>query len=67
VVTTRRHSGRSPRDKYIVDEDATHDAVNWGSVNQPIMPAQFAQLRQRVMGYLQGHLSADPMQHAHWR
>ncbi len=54
VVTTGRHTGRSPRDKYIVDEATTHDTVDWGSVNQPVTPAQFAKLHQRVVGYLQG-------------
>ena len=54
VVNTGRHTGRSPRDKYIVDEPSTHDTVDWGSVNQKITPAQFASLHQRVLAYLQG-------------
>src|SRR5579863_4045665 len=55
VVNTGRHTGRSPRDKYIVDEPGTHDTVDWGSVNQKITPEQFAGLHQRVLAYLQGH------------
>jgi phosphoenolpyruvate carboxykinase (ATP) len=54
VVNTGQHTGRSPRDKYTVDEPGTHDTVDWGSVNQPITPAQFAGLHQRVLAYLQG-------------
>jgi phosphoenolpyruvate carboxykinase (ATP) len=54
VVNTGRHTGRSPRDKYIVDEPGTHETVAWGSINQPITPAQFASLHQRVLAYLQG-------------
>src|SRR5271156_2683602 len=54
VVNTGHHTGRSPRDKYIVDEPGTHETVNWGSVNQQIPPAQFASLHQRVLAYLQG-------------
>ena len=54
VVNTGKHTGRSPRDKYIVDEPGTHDTVDWGSVNQPITPAQFDSLHQRVLAYLQG-------------
>src|SRR5580693_9278620 len=54
VVNTGRHTGRSPRDKYIVDEPGTRETVDWGSVNQPITPAQFASLHQRVLAYLQG-------------
>jgi phosphoenolpyruvate carboxykinase (ATP) len=54
VVNTGQHTGRSPRDKYIVDEAGTHDTVDWGSVNQPITPAQFNSLHNRMLAYLQG-------------
>jgi phosphoenolpyruvate carboxykinase (ATP) len=68
VVNTGFHTGRSPRDKYIVDEPGTHTTVDWGSVNQPITPAQFDSLHQRMLAYLQGkelfvqdlHGGADP-------
>jgi phosphoenolpyruvate carboxykinase (ATP) len=54
VVNTGKHTSRSPRDKYIVDEPGTRDTVDWGSVNQGITPAQFESLHQRVLAYLQG-------------
>jgi phosphoenolpyruvate carboxykinase (ATP) len=54
VVKTGRHTGRSPRDKYIVNEPGTKDAVAWGDINQPIEPARFASLQQRMLAYLQG-------------
>ena len=54
VVETGKHTGRSPRDKYIVDEAGTHETVAWGGINQPITPAQFSSLHQRVLAYLQG-------------
>jgi len=54
VVNTGFHTGRSPRDKYIVDEPGTKNTVDWGSVNQPITPAQFASLHHRMLAYLQG-------------
>ena len=68
VVNTGFHTGRSPRDKYIVDEPGTHKTVDWGPVNQPITPAQFDSLHQRMLAYLQGkelfvqdlHGGADP-------
>src|SRR6185437_13317106 len=55
VANTGRHTGRSPKDKYIVDEPGTHGTVDWGGVNQAIAPAQFDSLHQRMLAYLQGH------------
>src|SRR6266446_4620473 len=54
VVNTGRHTGRSPKDKYIVNEAGTKDTVWWGDINQPIMPERFASLQQRMLAYLQG-------------
>ena len=44
VANTGRHTGRSPRDKYIVNEAGTKDTVWWGPINQPIDPARFDSL-----------------------
>ena len=54
VVNTGRHTGRSPRDKYIVKDAGTNDAVDWGAINQPLDPARFDSLQQRMLAYLQG-------------
>ncbi|MBV9826528.1 MAG: phosphoenolpyruvate carboxykinase [Alphaproteobacteria bacterium] len=54
VANTGPHTGRSPRDKYIVREAGTESTVAWGNINQPITPAQFSSLHQRVLAYLQG-------------
>ena len=54
VVNTGRHTGRSPKDKYIVNEPGTKDTVWWGGINQPIEPDRFAGLQQRMLAYLQG-------------
>src|SRR6202041_3880484 len=35
VAATGARTGRSPRDKFIVDDALTHDSVDWGRVNQP--------------------------------
>src|SRR5438132_832792 len=53
-ANTGRHTGRSPRDKYIVNEPGTKDTVWWGAINQPIDPARFDSLQQRMLAYLQG-------------
>jgi phosphoenolpyruvate carboxykinase (ATP) len=52
VVDTTPYTGRSPKDKFVVDEPASHDAIAWGSVNTPIEPARFDALRDRVLAHL---------------
>jgi phosphoenolpyruvate carboxykinase (ATP) len=54
VVRTGHYTGRSPNDKFIVQEPSSTNKVWWGAVNRPIAPAQFEGLRQRVLAYLQG-------------
>jgi phosphoenolpyruvate carboxykinase (ATP) len=50
---TTPHTGRSPRDKFIVREPHSADHIWWGKINQPFDPGHFAALRQEVIGYLQ--------------
>ncbi len=54
LAVTGRHTGRSPRDKFIVREPSSEAHVDWGPVNQPFEPAQFDRLYARVLAYLQG-------------
>ena len=54
VVRTGTHTGRSPQDKFIVDEPGSHDKVWWGPVNRPISEADYDRLRTRLTGYLAG-------------
>ena len=53
-VSTGLFTGRTPRDKYIVEEPGTKDTVAWGKINQPVSPDQFASLHQRLLAYMQG-------------
>jgi phosphoenolpyruvate carboxykinase (ATP) len=51
-VVTAPHTGRSPRDKFIVREPQSSERVQWGRVNQPISPEHFARLREHVARHL---------------
>lgn len=44
---TGKYTGRSPKDKYIVEEASSKDAIDWGSVNQPISEESFNKYIQR--------------------
>ncbi|MFI5255338.1 MAG: phosphoenolpyruvate carboxykinase (ATP), partial [Candidatus Limnocylindrales bacterium] len=57
VVMTGKHTGRSPKDKFVVDEPASHDKVWWGEINQPIDEAHYERLREKVIGHLAAHES----------
>src|SRR5580700_7523218 len=55
VVRTGQFTGRSPKDKFIVRDDATETAVQWGPVNQPMSEAGFERLYARMLACCQGH------------
>jgi phosphoenolpyruvate carboxykinase (ATP) len=52
VVRTGQHTGRSPKDKFIVDEPDSHDGVWWGGFNQPISEERYDALRQRIVDHI---------------
>jgi len=52
VVDTTPYTGRSPNDKFIVKHGEVADRIAWGSVNQPVEPAVFQALLERVRNYL---------------
>jgi phosphoenolpyruvate carboxykinase (ATP) len=52
VVRTGKHTGRSPQDKFIVDEPWSRDKIWWGEVNRPIGEEHYDRLRARLMDYL---------------
>ena len=52
VAVTAPHTGRSPNDKFVVREPASEKDVDWGKVNQPLAPEQFAALAADTRAYL---------------
>ncbi|MFC4766653.1 phosphoenolpyruvate carboxykinase (ATP) [Effusibacillus consociatus] len=51
-ATTGKYTGRSPKDKFIVDDPSVHEHVAWGPVNQPLTPEQFERLYTKAVEYL---------------
>jgi phosphoenolpyruvate carboxykinase (ATP) len=48
VVDTGVHTGRSPKDKFIVREPGCEERIAWGEVNAPISEEHFEGLREKV-------------------
>src|SRR5665213_2388625 len=54
VAYTGARTGRSPKDKFIIQDDRTRERVNWGRINHPFDPAKFDGLLERVLDHLAG-------------
>jgi len=53
VVDTGLHTGRSPKDKFIVREPGSEDRIWWGDVNRELSEEHFEGLRDKVVTYLE--------------
>jgi phosphoenolpyruvate carboxykinase (ATP) len=52
MAVTGARTGRSPKDKFIVDDATTHERVHWGKVNKAISSEQFEALLGRVVEHV---------------
>jgi phosphoenolpyruvate carboxykinase (ATP) len=54
VCHTGKFTGRSPQDKFIVEDDITRDTVYWSSTNTPLSPTKFDALYKKMVAFLKG-------------
>ncbi|TDO20073.1 phosphoenolpyruvate carboxykinase (ATP) [Pedobacter duraquae] len=54
AIDTGKFTGRSPKDRFIVADEVTDDAVWWGDINIKISPDKFDQLLSKMTAYLNG-------------
>lgn len=56
IVETGIHTGRSPKDKFIVDNGMPEDnEIAWGTVNKSISQKHFELLYQKTLDHLENH------------
>ncbi len=68
VVETGEHTGRSPKDKFFVQEPSSERHIDWGESNRAISEERFdalfdrvgAYLRERPLFVLDAYVGADP-------
>lgn len=51
-INTGKYSGRSPKDRFIVDDPGIHDKVDWGKVNLSISNEKFENLYNKIQEYI---------------
>ncbi|NNC82573.1 MAG: phosphoenolpyruvate carboxykinase (ATP) [Flavobacteriales bacterium] len=54
AINTGKFTGRSPKDRFIVKDAITSDAVWWGDINIPFSQEKFTQLKEKMQDYLKG-------------
>lgn len=68
AIDTGEFTGRSPKDRFVVEDDITRDTVWWGDINMKFDSDKFDQLYDKVTNYLNGktvyardsYVCADP-------
>ena len=54
IINTGAYTGRSPKDRYIVEDDITRDSVDWGKINIPISAETYKSLHEKTLEYSAG-------------
>ena len=54
-VMTGIYTGRSPKDRFIVDTPDIHDLIHWSNTNQPCSENTFNRLYEKMKDYAKDH------------
>ncbi len=54
AVDTGKHTGRSPKDKFVVREPGSEERIWWGDVNAEFSEEHFDGLREKVIAHIGG-------------
>ena len=68
AVKTGKYTGRSPDDRFIVDDEQTHNTVDWGKINHPFPEDKFDKIFEKIktdiagkeIFIFDGFVGADP-------
>jgi phosphoenolpyruvate carboxykinase (ATP) len=52
VAKTGKRTGRSPKDRFVIEDDFTRDKVDWGAVNKPFSTEAFQAILDKATTYL---------------
>ena len=58
VVKTGKFTGRSPKDRYLVNDEMTSQRIWWGDINIPFSIQDFNSLYEKIMVFLDKNLYA---------
>src|SRR5215204_5521461 len=53
VVRTGKRTGRSPKDRFIIDNDVTGETVDWGTGNKAFPSDRFGELLEKAAAYVE--------------
>src|SRR3712207_9518571 len=51
VAKTGKRTGRSPKDRFVIEDDFTRDKVDWGAVNKPFSTEAFQAILDKATTY----------------
>lgn len=54
LVETGKYTGRSPQDRFLVEEESTQKDIDWNTINRPVSEGVFDNLHKKLAAYLDG-------------